>query len=109
AARSTEGYIFVTGGLEVRRSYVEIQDASFSVARALREAGLKRGDLVALVINDAELFLTALFGASIAGLVPASVAPPTVTGEPSRYFELTARTLRTAGARAVVASAALVA
>jgi fatty-acyl-CoA synthase len=109
AARSSEGYVFVTGGVEVRRSYAEIRDASFRLARALREAGLKRGDLVALVINDAEPFLTALFGASIAGLVPASVAPPSVTGELSRYFELTARILRAAGARAVVTSAALVA
>ena len=109
AARSSEGYVFVTGGVEVRRSYADIRDRSFRLARALREAGLKRGDLVALVISEAEPFLTALFGASIAGLVPASVAPPTVTGEPSRYFELTARILRTAGARAVVASAALVA
>jgi len=109
AAASGEGYIFVTGGVEVRRSYADIRNASFRVARALREAGLKRGDLVALVINDAEPFLTALFGTSIAGLIPAPVAPPTVTGDPSRYFELTARILRGSGARAVVASAALVA
>ena len=109
AARSNEGYTFVTGGVEVRRSYADVQDTSFRVARALRDAGLERGDLVALVITDAEQFLTALFGASIAGLVPASMAPPTVTGEPSRYFELAARILRAAGARAVVASGALVA
>ena len=109
AARSREGYVFVTGGVEVRRSYADIQHTSFRVARALREAGLTRGDLVALMITDAEQFLTALFGASIAGLVPASVAPPTVTGEPSRSFELTAGILRAARARAVIASAALVA
>jgi fatty-acyl-CoA synthase len=109
AARSSEGYIFVTGGVEVRRSYADIQRASFRVAGALREAGLKRGDLVALVISDAEQFLTALFGASIAGLVPASVAPPTMTGEPARYFELAATILRAASARAVDVSAPLVA
>src|SRR3990170_2410574 len=90
AARSREGYLFVTGGVEVRRSYADIQHTAFRVARALLEAGLTRGDLVALMITDAEQFLTALFGASIAGLVPASVAPPTVTGEPARYFELAA-------------------
>ena len=107
AARSSEGYTFVARGVETRRSYADIQHTSFRVARALLEAGLKRGDLVALMINDAEPFLTALFGASLAGLVPASVAPPTVTGELSRYFELTAGILRAAGARAVIASAAL--
>ncbi|HEY3044967.1 MAG TPA: fatty acyl-AMP ligase [Vicinamibacterales bacterium] len=108
AARSGEGYTFVVRGVAVRRSYGDIRHTSLRVARALREAGLKRGDLVALMINDAEPFLTALFGASLAGLVPASVAPPTVTGELSRYFELTAGILCASGARAVIASAALV-
>jgi fatty-acyl-CoA synthase len=108
AARSSEGYTFVAHGVEVRCSYAEIQHLSLRVARALREAGLKRGDVVALMINDAGPFLTSLFGASLAGLVPASVAPPTATGELSRYFELTAGILRAAGARAVIASAALV-
>ena len=81
AARSSEGYTFVARGVEVRRSYAEIRHTSFRVAGALREAGLQRGDLVALMINDAEPFLTALLGASLAGLVPASLAPPTVTGD----------------------------
>jgi fatty-acyl-CoA synthase len=108
AGRSNEGYTFVVRDVEVRRPYGDIQHTSLRVARALRESGLKRGDLVALMINDAEPFLTALFGASLAGLVPASVAPPTVTGERSRYFELTAGILRASGARAVIASAALV-
>ena len=109
AARSGEGYTFLAHGVERRRSYADIQHSSLRLARALRDAGLTRGDLVALIITDAEQFLTALFGASIAGLVPASVAPPTVTGGESRYFELTAGILRAARARAVIASAALVA
>ena len=109
AARSSAGYTFVTNGVEVRRSYAEIQQTSFRIAGALRAAGLKRGDLVALMIDEAAQFLTSLFGASIAGLVPASVAPPSFTGDRSRYFELTAGILRAARVRAVIASAALVA
>jgi fatty-acyl-CoA synthase len=108
AARSNEGYTFIDRGTEVRRSYADIRHTSLRIAGALRGAGLKRGDLVALMINDAESFLTALFGASLAGLIPASIAPPTVTGELSRYFELTAGILRAADARAVIASAVLV-
>jgi len=108
AARSNEGYTFVDRGGEVRRSYADVRHASLRLAGALRSAGLERGDLVALMINDAESFLTALFGASLAGLIPASIAPPTVTGELSRHFDLTAGILRAAGARAVIASAALV-
>src|SRR5258708_698460 len=108
AARSCEGYTFVVNGVETHRSYAELQQRSFGVATALRAAGLGTGDLVALVIADAEAFLTALFGASIAGLIPASLYPPTTTGDLSRYFALTAGILRTSGARAVVAGASLV-
>jgi fatty-acyl-CoA synthase len=108
AARSTEGYTFVTGGVETRRTYAEVQTRALGVAGALQAAGLRRGDLVALVLGDAEQFLTALFGASIAGVVPASLFPPMTSGDGSRYFDVTAGILRTAHARAVVTSRALV-
>jgi fatty-acyl-CoA synthase len=109
AARSGEGYTFVVNGVETRRTYAELRGRSLGVARALLGAGLRPGDLVALVVADAEPFLTALFGASMAGLVPASLYPPTTIGDLSRYLALTAGILRASGARAVVASAALVA
>ena len=61
AAQSNEGYTFVvSGGKETRRSYFDIRQGALRVARSLREAGLRRGDLVALVIGDAEQFLTTL-------------------------------------------------
>jgi fatty-acyl-CoA synthase len=109
AARTDAGYVFVAGDVETRRSYAEIRKASLGVARALREAGLRRGDLVAIVVNDAEQFLTTLLGASISGVVPASLYPPATTSDLPRYLELTAGILRTAGARAVVTSNGLVA
>jgi acyl-CoA synthetase (AMP-forming)/AMP-acid ligase II len=104
AAQSGEGYTFVIDGRERRCAYAEFQQSAFRVARALRDAGLKRGALVALVVPDAEQFLTALFGASLAGLIPASLYPPATAGELSNYFELTAGILRSARARAVVTS-----
>ena len=61
------------------------------MARSLRRAGLKRGDLVGLAIGDAELFLTVLYGASMAGVVPASLHPPGATRDLDSYFDLTAR------------------
>ncbi|MGB7219434.1 MAG: fatty acyl-AMP ligase [Vicinamibacterales bacterium] len=108
AARSGQGYTFVDGGVETRRSYAELQQASFGVGRSLVEAGLRRGDVVALVLADAEPFLTSLFGASMAGLVPASLYPPVTAGGLDRYFDLTAGILRASGAKAVVTAAALV-
>jgi fatty-acyl-CoA synthase len=107
AACTGAGITFLAGGGERHRTYAELQKASRGVARALQEAGFRRGDVVALVLPDAEQFLTALFGASVAGIVPASVYPPATTVDPSRYFEVTARTLSASGARGVITTAAL--
>ncbi len=119
AARAGTGYAFArssatngAGGSvmpvqEDVRSYADMQRAAGRVARALRDAGLRRGDLVALVLPDSEQFLTALFGASIAGLIPASLSPPSATSDLPRFFGLTANTLRAAEARALLTSAAL--
>jgi fatty-acyl-CoA synthase len=107
AARTDTGITFLAGRRETRRSYEDLLKSSLSVAGSLRDRGLRRGDLVAVVLPDPEPFLTALFGASIAGLVPASVYPPATTVDLPHYFEVTASLLREAGARAVVTTAAL--
>jgi fatty-acyl-CoA synthase len=106
-AGADAGYCFVTGDGDRRRSYAELQQAARLTAGALRAAGLRRGDLVGLVLPDAEQFLTTLFGASIAGLTPASIYPPSTTSDLPRYFELTASILRASGARAIVTTSAL--
>jgi acyl-CoA synthetase (AMP-forming)/AMP-acid ligase II len=111
AARADAGYTFVSARGEVIRSFADIRAASMKVSGALREAGLRRGELVALVLGDAEAFLTTLFGASMAGVIPASLYPPALmgtAGDLPRYLELTAGILRASGARAVVTTAALV-
>src|ERR1700682_6472323 len=107
AARGHAGYIFVASGRETRRSYAEMYETSRRVARALRAWGLGRGDLVTLVVGDAEKFLTTLFGASIAGVIPASLYPPATTSDLPRYLAATAGILRSCGARAVVTTAGL--
>jgi fatty-acyl-CoA synthase len=106
-AEADAGYSFVTGDGDRRRSYADLQQAARRTAGSLRAAGLRRGDLVGLVLPDAEQFLTTLFGASMAGLIPASIYPPSTTSDLPRYFELTAAILRASGARAVVTSRAL--
>jgi fatty-acyl-CoA synthase len=102
AAATTSGFFFASGESEQWRSYAELRRSSLQLARALREAGLRRGDLVALLLPDAEAFLIALFGTSLSGATPASLAPPATTvGLPS-YFERTQALLRISAARAVV-------
>jgi len=107
AAASGEGYVFLADGGEVHRSYADIHRAAGAVAAALVESGLRRGDLIGLVINDAEQFLTAFLGVSIAGMVPASLYPPSTTSELPAYQELTSGIIRSAGARGVITTTAL--
>ena len=116
AARADAGYLFLSadgGGAApdaasgTYRSYADMQRLSWQVARALRDARVRRGDLVAIVLADAEQFLTTLFGASMAGVVPASLYPPSTMGELPRYLEQTARLLRACSARVVVTSRTL--
>ena len=107
AAQSREGYVFAVRDSETRRSYAEMFDASQRAASAFRTTGLRRGDLVALIVDEAECFLTTLFGASSAGLIPASLYPPSTSSDRRRYLDATAAILRNARARAIVATAAL--
>jgi len=107
AADSDAGYTFLTLGTERRRSYAQVRATAFGVAGALRRAGLRRGDVVALVLGDAEQFLTTLLGASIAGLIPASLYPPATLVDLPRYFHQTAGVLRASRARGVVTTVAL--
>jgi len=107
AARSREGFTFIADGRETITSYAQLQQRAFGVAGALADAGVRRGDLVALAIPGAEPFLTTLLGAAMAGAVPASLYPPSAGGNLSDYFRLTAGILQAVGARAVVTSAAL--
>src|SRR5262245_9689007 len=107
AAGADAGYIFVSNGSEVFRPYAEVERDAYGVARALADAGLRRGDLVAIVLGDADTFLSTLFGASIAGVVPASVYPPASTADLQHYIDLTATTLRVSRARAVVTTRAM--
>ena len=103
-AGADAGYCFVRGDGDDRRTYAELQQAALRTASSLRDAGLRRGDVVGLVLPDAEQFLTTLFGASIGGLLPASIYPPSTTSDLPRYLELTTAILRASGARAVVTS-----
>jgi fatty-acyl-CoA synthase len=109
AAGGEAVYTFLTSGGATYRPYADIALAASGVARALLDAGLRRGDVVAIVIGDAEAFLTTIFGASIAGLVAASMHPPLTVTDGARAIALIAPALRTAAVRAVITTKSLVA
>jgi fatty-acyl-CoA synthase len=107
ASQSGEGYTFGGQQTESRRSYAQMLNSARRVAGALRSKGLQPGDLVALVIGDSEQFLSALFGSSLAGLIPASLYPPAIVSDLRSYLEATSRVACAAGARAVVTTSKL--
>ncbi len=108
ASSSGAGYTFLGERGARTLPYAGFRASCYRVAAGLRRAGLERGDVVALVIADAEQFLTTLVGASVAGMVPASLYPPATTADMARFFEATAPTLAASGARAIVTTGALV-
>jgi fatty-acyl-CoA synthase len=110
AAAGGHGCLFIGAGTSGRhggvyRSYAELHASAHAVARSLRTMGLRTGDLVGLAIDDAEAFLTMLYGAAIAGMVPASLHPPGSGRDIEAYCGLTGGVLRASRARAVVTSA----
>jgi fatty-acyl-CoA synthase len=108
AARSSRGYRFVRPrSAETLTPYADMYAGALRVAGSLAGLGLRPGDLVAIIVPDPEAFLTTLFGTSVAGVVPASLYPPTATSDLPSYLEATGRVLRSCGARAVVTSATL--
>src|SRR5215467_14175727 len=108
AARSKRGYRFLNArSAETYRPYSDLYDAALRVAGSLAALGLGPGDLVAIIVGDPESFLTTLFGASMAGVVPASLYPPAMTGDLPSYLDATMRVLQACNAVAVVTSPAL--
>ena len=74
ACRGRSRAITATGSsaraAETRRSYADdVRRARSASPARSRALGLRRGDLVAIIVGDPEAFLTTLFGASIAGVV----------------------------------------
>ena len=107
ASSCSAGYTFISEGGTQTRSYADIRASAHRAAAGLRRAGLDRGDVVALVIADAEQFLTALIGAAISGIVPAPLYPPAATADLSRFFETVVPTLVASEARAIVTTGRL--
>jgi fatty-acyl-CoA synthase len=101
------GYTFLGEGRTRTRSYAEMGLAARRIAAGLRASGLEPGDVAAIVIGDAEQFLTTLIGAALAGVVPASLYPPSPTADLARFFDATVSVLAAAQARAVITISAL--
>jgi fatty-acyl-CoA synthase len=90
-----------------RQPFAGLAGQALSVGGALREAGLRPGDVIALIVPEPRAFLTTFLGASCAGLVPAPLYPPVRLDQLEAYLRATSPTIRVSRAAAVVTTAAL--
>lgn len=81
----------------------ELHHRAARVGAALQRIGVRRGERVALVYPTGEEFFYGFFGALAAAAVPVPLYPPVRLGRLAEYHERTARMLRAAGARVVLA------
>lgn len=85
----------------------ELYARARKMAGGLRELGLRSGERVALVYSTGPEFFEAFFGVVLTGAVPVPLYPPLRLGRSEEYHPRTARLMRAAGARLVLAEARL--
>ena len=108
AAAGSGAFTFVReNDRELVTPFKVLRDSALALGGALRARGLGRGDYVALLIPEADGFLTAFLGVSLAGLVPIPLAHPVDVGQLGADIEKVAAILRAAPARAIVTTARL--
>jgi acyl-CoA synthetase (AMP-forming)/AMP-acid ligase II len=106
AARGARGVTFVD--LHEKERFVGWSDVfqrARRVAGALGALGVRPGDRVALVLPTGLSFIDAFFGVTLAGAIPAALAPPQRLGRLEEYHASTARMIEAAGARLVLTDA----
>ncbi|QNP68329.1 AMP-binding protein [Streptomyces roseirectus] len=99
------GISFRAGDGWQRHSHRSTAEAVLRVAGGLRDAGIRSGDVVSVVLPTGHDFVVAFFGALAAGATPNPIAPPTVFAGSATYVEQTSRLLRAAGPSAVLTDA----
>ncbi|HET6346372.1 MAG TPA: AMP-binding protein, partial [Myxococcota bacterium] len=86
-------------------TYNELALRAHAVAGSLAALGVKRGDVVALVLPTAVSFYDAFFGTLLLGAVPAPLYPPVRLGRLDEYHLRTAAMLRASQAALVLTDA----
>ncbi len=85
-----------------RHSYAELAAASRRVAAGLLARGVRRGDVVVLILRSGEPFVASLYGTMAAGATPSPVGPPSIFHDAQAYQEHLARVVAIARPTLVV-------
>jgi fatty-acyl-CoA synthase len=89
-------------GTETPVTYGDLVRASTAVAGSLRDAGITRGDRVALMLRTERAFFEVFFGTLMCGAVPVPLYPPIRADDLLAYTRRQQAILRNAGARLLV-------
>ncbi len=68
----------------------------------LGQFGLMKGDRLALMMAEAQEFVTSFLGCVIAGIIPAPISPPMATKAGEHFLSTSARIIDDAGAKALL-------
>jgi acyl-CoA synthetase (AMP-forming)/AMP-acid ligase II len=85
-------------------SFGRLYEGIRQAAAALRDSGLEPGERVAMMLPTGVDFLLTFFGAQLAGLVPAAIAPPFMPRQMEYYIKDKCGLLNGIGAAALVSS-----
>lgn len=66
-------------------TYEDLADGALRVAELLQARGMKRGDVVAIIVPTGPSFAAAFFGTLAAGGTPSPLVPPSMFDEAERY------------------------
>lgn len=100
------GYTFLSadGRSEKAFPYSQLAKEASRRGGALRDAGLRSGDRVAIAVDDSAEFVLVFLGAMWAGFVPVPMFPPTDIRRITSYLERSKRLLDRSEAKAVITS-----
>lgn len=88
AERTGYGFTFVHDDLrEEEHTWASLLERARSIAVALRERGMKKGDHVALVLPEAGEFVPTFLGVAQGGGVPVPLYPPMGVGQLGGYLD----------------------
>jgi fatty-acyl-CoA synthase len=108
AAGSGTGLSFVhDDGSETFESYAGLRTRAAAIARTLTSRGVKPGQRVALIIPEAQGFVPAFFGVTMAGAAAVPMAPPMGPDHLDGFLDTCRRMVRTADVAAIVTSPVL--
>ncbi len=108
AAESASGVTYVElSERETHQPWSAVATRAREVAAGLREAGVKPGDRVALLLRTGPAFLECFYGALYAGTVPVPLYPPVRLARLDDYHAATASMIRRVDAAIVVSETPL--